>query len=419
VKRLALSRQEWVVLLLLLVSALINYIDRTTLSVSATDIQRELHISNADIGKLHSAFFAAYALCQLCFFAGWLVGRFHVGWVLAGGFVLWSGVTALTGLAPAFAMILVLRVLLGVGESVCFPAYSRILANEYPEHHRGFANGLIDVGTKIGPATGVLLGGLLVAQLGWRWCFVVLGLGSLLWVWPWLRNMPRGSCATREDSSRAPSIGAILTQRSLWFMCFGQFCANYYWYFLLTWLPAYLEKERHFPKRKMALFGWLPFLAIAIADVGSGWLSDWLIARGHSPTVVRKGLTGGGLALASLAACVVAVQSDTAAMAILILACIAYGMYAPHLFAITQTISGPQAAGKWTSFQNGFANLAGVVAPWLTGWVVDQTGQFFWAFVLAGCFAVASAANYVIGVGDVAPVFNPPCPDSPEHSLRA
>src|SRR5215471_19637709 len=151
----------------------------------------------------------------------------------------------------------------------------------------------------------------------------------------------------------------------------------------------------------MALFGWFPFLAIATSCVISGWLSDWLIARGKSPTLVRKGFAGVGLSLATVLIAVAVIPSDRAAMAILAFACIAFGMYTSNLFAITQALAGPHAAGKWTSFQNGFGNLAGVVAPWLTGRVVDETGQFYFAFLVAGCFALAGALNFVLGVGRI------------------
>jgi len=337
---------------------------------------------------------------QITFLAGWVVGRFHVGWVLACGFFLWSGATAFTGVAATFQMILVLRVLLGIGESVTYPAYSRILAGEYPEHHRGFANALIDAGTKAGPAIGVLVGGLLVARLGWRVFFFALGAISLLWLIPWLATMPRGRTAGAAGA-QVPSIRAILAQRSAWFTAGGLFCGNYYWYFLITWLPAYLEKERHFPKQKMAVFGWFPFLAIAASAVGSGWLSDRLIARGHSPTVVRKGFAGAGLVLATIVIAVAIVHDDSAAMALLTLACLAFGMYTSNVFAITQALAGPYAAGRWTSFQNGIGNLAGVLAPWLTGRVVDTTGQFYVAFLVAGAFAFTGALNFVLGVGPI------------------
>jgi ACS family D-galactonate transporter-like MFS transporter len=402
IARTALSGKEWRVLILLFLSAIINYIDRTTLSVAATDIQLELHLTNTQLGALQSAFFATYALCQLSFLSGWVVGRFHVGWVLACGFLLWSGATAMTGTATVFVVIFALRLLLGVGESVSYPSYSRILANEYPEHHRGFANAIIDSGTKVGPALGILIGGLLVSQVGWRVFFVVLGGGSLLWLVPWAAWMPRGKgVASREDASEVPSIVAILSERSAWFTAFGLFCANYYWYFLITWLPAYLEKERHFPKTKMALFAWLPFLAIGVSCVFSGWLSDRMIARGGSPTRVRKGFAGTGLTFATILIPVVLVRDPSLALGLLTLACISFGIYTSNLFAITQSLAGPRAAGKWTSFQNGFGNLAGVLAPWLTGVVVDRTGEFYLAFVVAAGFALAGAVMFVFGVGPI------------------
>ena len=121
VARTALSGKEWRVLILLLLSALINYIDRTTLSVAATDIQRDLHLTNTQLGELQSAFFATYALSQLSFLAGWVVGRFHVGWVLAGASSCGAAPPPLTGFATAFAVIFSLRLLLGVGESVTLP----------------------------------------------------------------------------------------------------------------------------------------------------------------------------------------------------------------------------------------------------------------------------------------------------------
>jgi MFS family permease len=400
--RTALSGKEWRVLVLLVISGLINYIDRTTLSVGATDIQRELGLSNYEIGKLHSAFFGVYAACQLFSVSGWLVDRFIVGWVLGLGFFVWSGATAFTGVAQSFAVILGLRMLLGMGESVSYPAYSRILASQYPEHHRGFANALIDAGTKIGPAIGTLVGGLLVSRLGWRPFFLVLGLGSMLWLIPWHFWKPTGKgVSAHEDRTDIASIGDILRQRSAWFSAFGLFCTNYFWYFLITWLPAYMEKERHFPKSKMAVLGSIPFLAIAISGVTAGWLSDRLIAGGHTPTRVRKSFAGIGLTFSTIILPVALTKDTVAAMVLLVLACLSFGIFTSNLFAITQTLAGPRAAGKWTGFQNGFGNLAGVVAPALTGWVVDKTGEFYLAFLVAAGFVLAGAAIFVFGIGPI------------------
>lgn len=119
--------------------------------------------------------------------SGWLVDRLNVTWVLAVGFLLWSAATAATGLAHGFAMLFVLRLVLGIGESVAYPCYSKILAGHFAEQQRGVANALIDAGTKCGPALGTLAGGLLMARFGWRPFFIVLGLGSMFWLGPWVR----------------------------------------------------------------------------------------------------------------------------------------------------------------------------------------------------------------------------------------
>jgi MFS transporter, ACS family, D-galactonate transporter len=398
----ALSGAEWRVLLLLVVSSFLNYFDRSNLSAGATDIQRELHLSSYQLGVLLSAFFRTYAAFQLFAISGWLVDRFNVCWILAGGFFLWSAATAVTGVAQTFAMVFLLRLCLGMGESIAYPAYSRILANNFPEHHRGIANAIIDAGTKLGPAAGTLLGGLLMAIYGWRAFFIALGFGSLLWLVPWLIFMPRGhGVAARQHAGEMPSVWAILCQRSAWFSALGLFCTNYFWYFLLTWLPPYLETERHFSKQKMAWFGSAAYFAVALSCIFSGWMTDRLIARGGTATAVRKSFAGVGLLFSTLILPVCIIQNDRLAMLLLMLACLSYGLFTANLFAITQTLAGPRAAGKWTGMQNGFGNLAGVAAPWLTGFIVQQTGRFYLAFVVAAAIVLLGAVFFVLGIGPI------------------
>jgi sugar phosphate permease len=214
--------------------------------------------------------------------------------------------------------------------------------------------------------------------------------------------MPKAEAAAhRDERAELVGMGEILSKRSAWFSAFGLFCSNYFWYFLVTWLPPYLERERHFPKEKMAVFGSLSYLAIALSTMFCGWLSDHLIATGHTPTRVRKGFTGVGLSLSTVILAVAVVRDENIAMGLLFASCIFYGIFAPNLYAMTQTMAGPRAAGKWTGFQNGFGNLAGVAAPWVTGWVVQQSGQFYWAFVLAAAMALTAAGLYVFGVGPI------------------
>ena len=396
------SHRERRLLALLFVLSFLNYIDRANLSVGATDIQRDLSISSYKLGLLLSAFFWTYAVLQIANISGWVVDRFNAGWVLAGGFLLWSAATAFTGIAHTFALLFTLRMALGIGESIAYPCYSRILSTNFSEGQRGLANALIDAGTKIGPAFGTLLGGFLMARFGWRAFFVVLGSGTMLWLIPWLAWMPRGKeVATRKDAADGPGLLEICCHRSAIFSATGLFCSNYFWIFLLTWLPAYLETERHFAKHKMAIFASLAFLVVGVSTTLSGWFSDRLIARGGAPTRVRKSFAGLGLAFSTLVLPVALVRSPGVAIGLLMIACFCYGVFSSNLWAITQTLAGPRAAGKWTSVQNGVGNLGGVVAPWLTGWVVQHSGHFYPAFVVAAAVALAGAASFVFGIGPI------------------
>ena len=388
-----------VVLVLLAVSVFINYVDRGSLSIAAPLLKDELGISAAHLGVLLSGFFWTYACMQL--FSGWLVDRVNVNWVFAGGFLLWSGATGATGMVHTFAVLLLLRMLLGMGESVAYPSYSKIIALNFPEEHRGLANAVISSGLVLGPGFGMLLGGLLMARVGWRPFFVVLGLVSLFWLGPWFRWMPKNRAAISTDTTGAPNLAEFLGLRSAWGTCVGLFAGNYVSYFLITWLPFYLVRERHFSMDKMAKVGGTAYLLGACAATLAGWLSDRWIMSGGTPTRVRKTITGGGLAMAGIFVGLAATGGPFYCVAALILGVIFLGVYSSNVWAITQTLAGPQAAGRWTGFQNFIGNLAGVVAPALTGFVLDRTGHFYGAFAILAGVALTGTASWVFLVGPV------------------
>ena len=391
-----------VVVVLLAISAFINYVDRGNLSIAAPMLKDELGISAAKLGVLLSAFFWTYACSQL--FSGWLVDRFNVNWVFAAGFILWSAATAMTGIVQAFSALLVLRLLLGISESVAYPSYSKIIALNFSEEHRGFANSMISAGLVLGPGFGMFFGGLLMARFGWRPFFIVLGLASMLWIIPWWMWMPKKHQATLTDSIGAPSVFEFLRLRSAWGTCAALFCGNYVSYFLITWLPYYLVRERHFSMDNMAKLGGTAYFLGACFSMFSGWLSDRWIATGATPSLVRKTFTGGGLALSGIFIGLAAVSGTNYCAVALILGVIFYGVSASNIWAITQTLAGPKAAGRWTGFQNFIGNLAGVVAPALTGFVLERTGQFYWAFEITTGVALVGMASWVFLIGPVEPV---------------
>src|SRR5260370_40946779 len=170
---------------LLALSIFINYIDRGNLAIVAPLLKDDLGLSYSQLGILLSSFFWTYAIFHIV--SGWLVDRFPVNWVLALGILLWSAATFGTGLVRGFKLLLAMRLILGIGESVAYPSYSKIISRHFSEFQRGRANSLISAGQACGPAVGTLIGGMLIARLGWRLFFIVLGVATALWLFPLLK----------------------------------------------------------------------------------------------------------------------------------------------------------------------------------------------------------------------------------------
>jgi MFS family permease len=412
-----MTRKECIVVGLLVFSVLVNYIDRGNLSLAMPLLEREFAFSSLRAAELLSAFFWTYALVQLFGIAGWLTDRYSPGWVLMGGYVLWSLAMACLGLAPNYVALFGLQLLLGMGESVAYPCYSRIFA-AMPQEHRGRANAFIDAGTKIGPAGGAFVGGMILVHYGWRTLFFAFGAGALIWIVPWYFAMPRGGRAENQNavekqqstnadagSETEPSILKMLRLRCAWGVLVGHFCGNYFYYLVLGWLPIYLVQEEHLSIRDMSRLSAAVFLLIACSTVTAGWISDRLIARGASPTAVRLSVVAGGQVMGSILLLLTVVHGHPLiALGLLAIACIGHGGYASNHWAIAQTLAGPRMAGRWSSLQNGFANLSGIVGLWLTGYIRQTHGSSRMAFAVTGAVALVGACSWVFLVRRVEPV---------------
>ena len=398
-----LTGDQKFLLALLVVSVCINYIDRGSLSVGQRDITHDLRINPARLGMVFSAFFWTYASFQLL--GGLLVDRWRVTSVYGVAFLVWSAAMAATGLVSGLTSLLFLRLLLGAGESFAYPSYSRILAASFREEQRGLANALIDAGSKLGPALGVLIGGLTMEIYGWRAFFIAAGIISFIWLIPWFRFAPQSSICRGVKKDCAPSLGRILRERSAWATFAGLICGNYGWYFMVFWLPPYLENERHFSHHDMAIFGSVPFWGVAATSLFGGWLSDRLIASGLSPNRVRKTFVAAGLTASTLIVPAMLSRDNRLSLTFLTLGCASFGFYASNVWAITQTLAGPDAAGKWTGLQNGLGNIPGMFGLWFTGWIIQTTGRYFMAFVAAALFLLGGAFTFLFLVGRVEPIY--------------
>jgi len=392
---------HWIALALLVVSVCINYADRGNLGVAARSLETELHFSKDQLGILLSAFSLTYALSQ--FAAGKVIDRWNVNWVYAVAFLLWSGATGFTGLAGGFTSIFVLRLLLGVSESMAYPSYSKIICISFPEQLRGTANALIDAGSKIGPALGILLGVKMIEWFSWRGMFLVIGGASLLWLLPWsliVPKLPSRHVNHPDLPVSTPSFREILSTRALWGTALGLFGGNYTWFVFLNWLPYYLQTERHYRLDQLAIIGSLPFWAVAGSSMLFGLFADWLIRRGGSAGRVRQGFVCFGLlGCCALMLPAVLVSSRLLANVFLVSAFISLGAWSSNHWALTQLLAGPQAAGKWTGIQNGMGNFAGILGPAISGYALQATHSFFAAFAISCGVLILGILGYWIVVG--------------------
>jgi len=389
----------------LLLAAILNSADRTSLSIAAPQLSAELHFSPVEMGYLLSSFFWTYAVGQ--FVAGWFTDRFPVKWVFAVGFVIWSGATFCTGFVAGVTSLFVLRLLLGAGESVAFPAYSKIFASEFPPARQGLPNAILNSGTKIGAAFGILVGGLLIAAHGWRAMFFVLGGFGVLFLILWFMFAPQPERKPRQraDSSQAgPSFSEILRTRDAWGTFIGSGCYTYAYFFGLTWLPSYLVQQRHISLANMGVLGALPFWGAAVSAIVAGYISDSLIKKGHSATAVRKSFVAAGLVLSVAAYPSAIVEDLTASLILLNIAYVAFGIVVSNHWAISQTLAGPLAAGRWSGAQNCLGAVTGIIAPIASGYIVQLTGNYSLAFLVMAVLALVGAVAYVFVVGAVAPI---------------
>jgi MFS family permease len=383
--------------LVLLVSAvmLINYVDRGNLATAVPLIHNELGLSATQMGVLLSAFYYSYVAAMVP--AGWLGQRFGPHRVLAAGIAIWSLATLLTGFATGFWSLLLLRLLLGVGESAGFPCASQLFASQLRLPQIDMANGVLGFSYLVGPAIGTVLGGLLMPIYGWRAVFVLFGALSLVCLWPMFRLRLQQPVKSSGGTAvgGAPTFSDILKQRGLWGASLGHFASNYNFYFILAWLPDYLIRERAFSMKGMAAVAGSAYLINAVSAFLAGWaVASWR-RSGRSPNVFYKSIMAFAHITSMGAMIGMVVLPVEGCIACLFLFQIGVGVSSPGVYAIPQIIAGPAAAGRWVGVQNACGNLAGVFAPTITGVLLDATGHFSSAFLLAGALNVLGLVGWL------------------------
>ena len=378
------------------------YIGRGALSVAAPFMMRDLGLSPASMGVLLSAFFWLYAFMQVP--AGWVVDRFGVKWSYAAGFIFWSIASALTGFATGFAMLVVLRLALGVGQAVAFPASASAVSRAFRDRERGMVTASYLSGVRVGQALVGAIGAAMIATLGYRGFFLAVGLVPLVWLVPWLRFWSTRADGTSTPGGGAPAVRpfsflsgvALLKQRSVLGIVLGYFAYDYVWFVYVTWLPSYLVMGRKFSTGEMALYSSMPYLVMMGVILVSGAASDWLIRRGWPEQTVRKGFIATGMSIACLVVPAGLVEDRMTSVWLLTAALGGLGISSPNTWTLTQTVCSRRIVGTVSGLQNFGGNLGGIVAPALTGYTVAATGSFVIAFAVCGAVLVAGVLCYLL-----------------------
>ena len=376
---------------LLGLAVLLNFVDRGAIGVAAPLMKADLHFTATQFGIAVSAFFWTYGPAHP--FVGWLADRMSVYRIFAAGVALWALSTLLTGFVGGLTGLIVLRMMLGLGESCGFSGSSKIIARHVQPERRGLANAMIGVGIALGPVVGTLAGGAILGGWGWRAIFIVFGLGTMLWLLPWfavVRALPQG----REPEQTAPAVrySTLLSQPALWLMGLCNATANFCAFFVIVWLPLYLTTSRGFSIATMAVFATATYLVQALSSLGSGQLSDHLIRQGRDEGTVRRrfavigqiGLVVGVLGIAYAA-------SPAAVLGWLLVTGAAMGIGPTMVFALGQIYAGPRMAGSWIGWQTGLASISGIVGPIVTGAIVDATGSYVGAFLFVAAVSAVGA----------------------------
>lgn len=425
------GRFRWQIGGLLGVGMFVNYIDRVNLSVATPAIMEDFGISAAQMGVVASAFLWTYALLQMPI--GTIIDKIGVPWVNRVGVFLWAVASFASAAAGGLGMLIVARLLLGVGEAPTVPAGWKAIGQWFPKQERGTATAIFDGCAKISNVIGIPVMAFLVSTFSWHAAFLFTGVLSIAYLIAWwlLYRSPSQAVADGKMSAEEHAylkagdaedevnvaagslrgVGYLLRRRKTWGLALGYASYTYAYYVLLTWLPGYLKQEFGVNLLQGGLYSMIPWLVAVIAQfLIAGLLMDAWVARTGQVTKVRRIV----LVVSMLAALSVtgAAYVDTIAPAIVFISIGAAGLAVsvPAGASIVSLVAPEGFTGTLGGIVNFIANLIGIAAPIVTGMVVDRTGSFAGAFIVTGVVLVAGIVCYTVVLGRMDRMAAPPVP---------
>jgi ACS family D-galactonate transporter-like MFS transporter len=409
-------------LALVFINVVINYLDRTNLSVAAPELSKELDLSTEQLGYVFSAFGWTYAALQIP--GGLIADKYGPRVLYAACLITWSFSTICQGFAKGFASIFGFRFATGAFEAPSYPINNRIVTSWFPNHERASAIALYVSGQFIGLAflTPVLVS--IQVAVGWRGLFVVTGLVGLVWGIIWyifyrdpldhkgvnqaeLDHIERGGglIRNRNASKDEPSIWRwenfkqVSSSRTLWGVYLAQFCVNATLWFFLTWFPTYLVKFRGLDFIKSGYLASIPFLAACAGLLLSGFISDRLVQRGVSVGLARKTPIIIGLFLS--VSIVGANYTDETSLVIFFMSLAFFGAGMALISWVFVSILSPKKLiGLTGGVFNFMGNLASIIVPIVIGYLAKD-GDFKPALVFIGALGLIGAFSYTFIVGKI------------------
>ena len=412
---------RWVpILALVAVGTMINYLDRTVLGIAAPFLSKDLDLSAAQMGLVFSAFSWSYALLQIP--GGIFLDRFGTRLTYFLAVVFWSIFTALMAAVRSLNGLVLTRIGVGVFESPCFPANSRVLATWFPQRERARANAIYSFGQYVG--LGFLSVPLfwITQRYGWRGLFLIVGVLGMVFAaiwWRVYRNPGESGTVNRAeldyikdggggDYTGAPvrfrwrHIGALLKRRQIVGAAIGQFGGNSTQVFFVTWFPTYLVTARGMTFVKAGFMTSLPFIAASVGVLVGGAVSDRILARTGSANLARKLPIVGGMLLASTIVIANYVPVDRDWLVITVMSVAFFGQGMTNLgWTVLSDIAPKKLIGLAAGIFNFSANLAGIITPLVIGLAVDLTHSFVGPLAYIAVVALIGAFSYTFVLGDI------------------
>lgn len=389
----AKQRNRWAVARLLFLITIINYADRGVLGVVAPVLIKTFGLSIKQFGIIASGFGWGYVL--FVFLGGGIVSVLGPKRTFMYSSVLWSFAIMLVGAASGFASLLGLRILFGASEGVVFPSGSQLIGNWFPDKEHGRAASLMGAGIPLGSLIVIPTAVWLTGAYGWQAPFLLLGVVGLIWAILckiYISDKPAGLASVPIDSAvtNAPSVpwSRILSSRTLWLTGLAFFSSAYVLYFLLNFLPTYLVREKHMEFSHIAYFGSLPWISMTIGALISGPISDFVYKKTGSLRSSRSYLAGICLVLTGVIISLTLFVTNTFLIVFLISIASLINFTANPIFFAIPIDACPDNSAAASSLTTGIGSLAGIFAPLLTGFIVNATGTFYFAFMLVAALPI-------------------------------